>query len=94
MKLSSWLFWDIDTRTLNYEKHSRFIIKRVLQRGDLPDWKEITGYYGKEVVINTSKTLKDLDSKTANFLSVIYKIPREEFQCYKNRQSTPKHWEY
>ena len=35
------LFWDIDINMLDYDKHTRFIIERVLLKGDLPDWFEL-----------------------------------------------------
>ena len=32
------LFWDIDPKTLDTERHRRFIIGRILARGDLDDF--------------------------------------------------------
>ncbi len=38
LKFDRALFWDIDPETLDLEKHSRFIIERVLKKGSLEDW--------------------------------------------------------
>jgi hypothetical protein len=48
------LFWDVDFNKLDNEKNSNFIIGRVLDFGNLEEWKEIKNFYGirkiKEVV--------------------------------------------
>lgn len=44
--LSPSLFWDVDCEVLDDEKHRRFVIGRVLERGKMQDWiktKERTG---------------------------------------------------
>ena len=41
MNLSKTLFRDTDIKKLDYEKHARHIIQRVLMRGMLSDWFEI-----------------------------------------------------
>ena len=35
--LSKGLFWDVDPETVDEVKHRRFIIQRVLERGDFED---------------------------------------------------------
>ncbi len=45
-KLNRDLFWDIDYNNLDYERNARFIIGRVLNKGDLPDWYTIKKIYG------------------------------------------------
>ena len=40
------LFWDIDINDLNLDRHVRFIIERVLTKGDLNDWFELKKTYG------------------------------------------------
>ncbi len=44
MDLSKSLFWDTDINKVDYEKHARKIIERVLMRGTLDDWFEIKRY--------------------------------------------------
>ena len=92
--LSKHLFWDIDISNIDEKKHQRFIIKKVLQFGTYNDWKVILNFYGKETIINNSKTIKDLDKKTLSFLSVVSGIPKTEFLCYTTEQSMPKHWNF
>ena len=36
--LSPSLFWDVDCEVLDDEKHRRFVIGHVLERGKMQDW--------------------------------------------------------
>ncbi|MEM7040485.1 MAG: hypothetical protein AAF570_26200, partial [Bacteroidota bacterium] len=48
MNLSPYLFWDVDPEKLDFEKHARLIVERVVTRGRIEDWQEIKRYYGLE----------------------------------------------
>ena len=37
-RFSTYLFWDVNKDDLDMEKHSQYIIKRVLEYGMLQDW--------------------------------------------------------
>ena len=76
------LFWDTDIDNIDLEKHSRFIIERVVMRGNISDWKWMHRIYSKEIISRKIVEIRYLDPKTLSFLSVIYKIPKEQFRCY------------
>lgn len=38
-RFSTYLFWDVNKDDLDMEKHSQYIIKRVLEYGMLQDWE-------------------------------------------------------
>jgi addiction module HigA family antidote len=44
------LFWDTDINAINWEKQARPVIKRIFQRGNLTEKKEITRFYGSPKV--------------------------------------------
>ena len=92
--LSNHLFWDIDKSKLEPQKHSKQIIYKVLHYGLYEDWVLIKGYYGLNNIVDTAITIRDLDRKTASFLSVIADIPKDSFLCYTSKQSIPKHWNF
>lgn len=94
MNLSEWLFWDVDKHQISFEEHSNFIIRRVLQKGLLSDWKAIKRYYGDLLILEKVKEMRDLDDKTLNFLSVYFDIPLDQFRCYTERQLRDPHWSY
>ena len=94
LNFSRALFWDIDPKNLDIEKHSKFIIRRVLQYGSIEDWENIKKIFGLNKIVSTAKTIKDLDKKTASFLSVIGNVTKKDFICYTTKPSTPKHWNF
>jgi hypothetical protein len=91
-RLSEWLFWDVDLKELNSEKHAGQIIEKVLTRGDIADWHEIREYYGLGKIADEAKKLRYLDKVTLNFVSRLFTIPKEEFRCYTMKQSHPGPW--
>ena len=93
-QLNKALFWDIDFNNLNGEKHARFIIERVVQKGDISDWKLIKAYLGLERIKSKVVKVRHFNDKTLNFLSVILNMPKEEFRYYNTKVSTQKHWNY
>ena len=94
MDLPHHLFWDIDLNSLDTNKHTRFIIQRVIQRGSLDDWTEIKGYYGLDLIKREILLMRTLDPKTLNFFSIYFDISKEKFRCFSTQQSTPQHFSY
>lgn len=88
------LFWDIDINDLNLDKHVRFIIERVLTKGDLNDWFEMKKIYGLNRIKQEVIQIRYLDKKTLNLLSLFFHIPKEDFRCYKIKQYPPEFWNY
>jgi hypothetical protein len=91
---SKHLFWDVNPDTLDLEKHKQYIIHRVLQYGLYHDWILIKNFYGLKEIGEMSIKIRDLDKKTANFISYICQIPKEKFQCYTINQLVPKFWDF
>ena len=48
--LRSILFWDTDINRIDWEKHAKFVIQRVFERGNEAEKEEITRFYGLEKV--------------------------------------------
>lgn len=88
------LFWDINSSEVNVNNHARFIIKKVLLYGFYNDWKIIFNLYGKQIVCDYAKNIRELDLKTASLISIISNIPLTDFECYTITQSNPKHWNF
>jgi plasmid maintenance system antidote protein VapI len=44
------LFWDSDLQKLNWETHRRYIIRRVMERGNAQERQEILNFYGAKTV--------------------------------------------
>lgn len=85
LNFSQYLFWDVDSTTINQETHASYIVSRVLEIGQLDDWKLLLRLYGLERIISIAKDLRTLDSKAVAFLSTISGVPKTEFRCYTEK---------
>ena len=94
MQFSKALFWDVDASKLDYEKHAGHIIPRVFMRGTLEDLTEIFSYYGKEKIKEVLLQTRYLDKLTLSFAANLFHVSKDEFRCYRLKQSTPQLWDY
>ncbi|MCK4781767.1 hypothetical protein KAS79_02460 [Candidatus Parcubacteria bacterium] len=75
IQVSKKLFWDVEFKKLNYEKHSRFIIGRVLSFGDIKDYQIIKKKYGIKKLKSVAKKISYPNKKSLNFWSIIFNLP-------------------
>ena len=94
MNLSRNIFWDVDYNTLDWEKHDRFVICRVLERGEMNDWFEIKKYYGIKKIISEATSARYLSKLAMHFISNAYDVPLKNFRCYNEQQYNPGSWLY
>ena len=81
LELNKALFWDVHTDAIDLEIHSRFIIERVVTRGNLADWDLLKKIYGKARIREEVVRIRSLDRKTVSFLSAYFGIEQREFRC-------------
>jgi hypothetical protein len=91
---SKHLFWDVDKSQLSIDDSKWYIIKRTLNFGLMNDWKLIYNYYGINEIAKHAVTYKDLNIRSASYISVLSEIPIEKFRCYTIKLSNPKHWSF
>lgn len=67
------VFWDVNTRTLDVEKHSAFIISRVLEYGDMAAVRWLLTLYGKNEIAGLlrSRYARRLSPRTIGFWKTI-----------------------
>ena len=90
------LFWDTPFKGIHKRRHSAYIIKRILEYGDMKSIKWMLGTYGKKEIIGVVKSMRDLSKKSGNFWSIIFNIRREDILCLSG-QFQKKHkkiWNY
>ena len=68
---SSYLFWDVNVNNLQPKIQARFIIGRVLQFGDLSDWRVLCKLYPAKIIKQEAKWLKNLDAKSKALWRVV-----------------------
>ena len=88
---SNYIFWDVDRASIDLTRNAPFVIQRVLEYGQITDWKLILEYYGLDRIVSISKKLRSLDPKALSFICTVSKTPIEQFRCYNTRQSNPQH---
>ena len=59
--------WEYDLETFNYDKSYKIVIERVLERGNLEEWREILNYYGEEKILNTIEWSAQLNKRGKDF---------------------------
>ena len=91
-KFSKNLFWDVDTAQLSLDLHAAYVIQRVLEYGQMNDWRLINKYYGLDRIVEECKKMRTLDPVCLSFVSTISHTNQEDYRCYHFRQSTPTLW--
>ncbi len=92
--LSAHLFWDVDPKTLSFEKNMDFIVGRILEYGLMEDWILLRDSLGIQGIAEIAMNIRELDPVSLNFIASISKIPIEKFRCYTTQQSIPQHWNF
>ena len=75
------LFWDVNPKKLDIEKNAEFIIGRVLDFGNLKEWRLAEQLYGKEKIAEVAKDHVFTDPRSANFWALILSIPVNQMKC-------------
>jgi hypothetical protein len=88
------LFWDVDYDNIDFEDHARFVIGRVVMRGNLDDWNALKEFYGLEKIGSEVVNIRYLDKRTLSYLSAILNIKKEDFRCYNTEPSIKALWDY
>lgn len=64
------LLWEYNVGTFNFEKGAAIVIERVIERGNLKEWREVVIYYGKEKVIQIANLSKQLSKRDKDFTTL------------------------
>ena len=91
-KFSKNLFWDVDPSQLKMNVHAAYIIQRVMEYGQMDDWRLINRYYGLDRIVRECQQLRTLDPVCLSFLCTISHTKPSQYRCYHFRQSTPTLW--
>ena len=91
-RLSSHLFWDIDLAQADMDQAPAQIVQRVLEYGELSDWRLIRDYYGLDKIVEVCKQLRTLDPVCLSYICAISQTRKEDYRCYRTRQSNPTPW--
>ncbi len=85
-ELSPELFWDVDPETIDEQAHRRYVIKRVLERGELSDIRKMIAFYTLPTVISEAQQMRSLDPVTLAFAACLGDVKKETFRCYTSKR--------
>lgn len=91
-QFSTNLFWDMDKSLIDLDKFPGHIIQRVLEYGQMGDWRIIRSYYGVEKIVECCRKLRTLDPKALSFICCISHTDKTTYRCYNFAQSFPTPW--
>jgi|YelNatPaOPRAMG01_1025707.scaffolds.fasta_scaffold158766_2 hypothetical protein len=82
------LFWDVNKDEVDPELHKSFIIRRIVNHGDMDDVRWMLNIYSKDEIIHVIKKSKGISRKSAFFWATYFNIPTEDVICLK--KSSPQ----
>ena len=88
------LFWDVNYESIDFEDNARFVIGRVVMRGNLDDWNALKEFYSLERIASEVVNIRYLDKRTLSYLSVVLNIKKEKFRCFNTESSIKALWNY
>ena len=80
-------FWDVKFEELRIQTHAFFVIKRVLDRGNLRDIHWLVKTYGKSAIKKVVMETKDLARPTGNFWADMLGIDKNQIPCLQKPYS-------
>ncbi len=84
--LAQELFWDVDPKAIDDEKHRRYVIERILERGELSDLCKMVAHYTMPTVIAEAQQMRSLDPVTLAFAACLGNVKEETFRCYTSKR--------
>lgn len=91
-RLSSSLFWDIDMSQASMDTCPQQVVQRVLEYGNMNDWRLIRNYYGLPRIVELCKQMRTLDPVCLSYICLLSGTSKEEYRCYHTTQSKPTLW--
>lgn len=81
-------FWDVDAKKLNPRTHQRYVINRLLDKGNLEAARWVLKNFPKENIIDTFKTYRDFSPWNGAFWAHYLGIPEKEVACLQRSYLT------
>jgi hypothetical protein len=74
-------FWDVEFENVDKETSKKFVIKRVLDRGNVREVRYVVDTYGKEAIKDVVLSTRDLARPTGNFWADILGLDKTQVPC-------------
>jgi hypothetical protein len=89
-------FWEINTDELDTKENARYVIRRVLEYGDIDAARWMFKTFDSKIIRDALSKDRDLSRPTGNFWRLFFDLKQEDITClkkpYPKNQKT--HWPY
>jgi len=92
--LSKQAFWDVDMERIDYEKHARYVMEKVIDRGSFEDFIALRKFYGDDKIRKEIVNANWIGDKEIYLCCAIFGLEPKDFKCYIKKQSNPQLWVY
>jgi hypothetical protein len=84
--LSAHLFWETLPEKLDLDKHKRYIIPRVMDRGNIDDVQKVLCYYNRNELREVLLSAPYLDKKTISYFAFYFDCSLSDFRAYRRKK--------
>ncbi len=85
--LSPRLFWDVSAAEVDPDRHAAWLVRRVLEYGDWPDWQALVRHYGRSQLAGIVVGIRSLQPRALAFCITWFDLPASAFRCSTAPQS-------
>ena len=86
---SDYIFWDVDKDQIDLSSNAPFVVRRVLEYGQIDDWRLLLDYYGLRKIVEIAQGVRYLDPKALSFISTVSGTSKDQYRCYTTRNLGP-----
>lgn len=89
-------FWDIDFKKLKLPEDNHYVVKRLLDYGDIANLRWLLKNVKPDIIREVLFREKGLSPKSAAFWALFLNIPENKVLCLKEsyRKTRKSHWAY
>jgi len=79
-------FWEIDPKDLDLQEYRIYVVRRILEYGDVKAVAWLLKNFKKSEIKNVLINYRGLSRKSANYWAIVLGLPKEKVRCL-NRPS-------
>lgn len=89
-------FWDVDLKKLKLPEGNRYIVKRLLEHGDIASLRWLFRNIKLDIIKEILFKEKGLSPRSAVFWALFLNIPKDKILCLKKsyQKMRRSHWAY
>ena len=87
-------FWNTNMESIDYHKHARFVVEKIVERGTHQDFINLLNFYGFEEVKQLVLKASWLSKMSINFCCTLFRVEPTDFKCYEKKQLNQQHWNF